>query len=227
MRERVKAGIVATPKREKRRFFAPVGWKGLFAGVAAAAVLLLVVGAQAFPEAVRFGSPSPALRTPYIARSEVTAYAKDGSSRLESTIYSHSYKGNEIVLMEEDPGDPLHQAIIGFHASIHKLLLQFVPNVVMPESSSRDAWFSGYVKAGCVDKSDVVIGHETVLTHETTVIQSVGNGWRWTGWLAPDLGCFALRTRNEEPVAGGGYRVTKQRDTVQVITRRADGSSLQ
>ena len=30
MRERVKAGIVATPKREKRRFFAPVGWKGLF-----------------------------------------------------------------------------------------------------------------------------------------------------------------------------------------------------
>ena len=228
LRERVQAGFFSRPKR---RWFPPVGWKGLFAGVATAAVLFLVVTAAAFPSVL--SSPSPALRPPYVAMSNVTEYAKDGSSRLESTVYSYSYKGNEIVRMEMDPDDRIHQAIINIHASMHLLLLRFVPNVVMPESSARDAWFSAYVKSGCVDKGDVVIGHEKVLTHETTVIQNTGmprarlgdgyDGWRWTGWLAPDLGCFPLRTRNEELVSGV-YRLTKERDTVGVMARGSDTS---
>lgn len=225
LRERVQAGYFARPKRERRRSFVPSGWRGLFAGVAAATVIFLVVCTQAFPEVL--GSPSPALRRTYLAMSNVTAYAKDGSSRPESLIYSYSYKGTEIVLMEEDQGDPIHQAIIGFHIGVHQLLLRYVPNLVMPESSAKDAWFSSYVKSGCVDKGDVVVGQETLLAHQTTVIQYVGDGWRWTAWRAPDLGCFALRTRNEEPLAGGGYRLTKERDTVRVLGRRADGSAWQ
>ena len=200
LRERVRAGFVAAPKR---RYFPSVGWKGLFAGFATAAIVFMVITAEAFPDVL--SSPSPALRRTYLAMSNVTAYAKDGSSRLESMIYSYSYKGTEIVVMEEEPDDPIHQAIINIHASMHLLLLRFAPNVVMPESSARDAWFSSYVKSGCVDKGDVVIGHEKVLGYETTVIQ---NSWR----------------RLESPVSGGGYRVTKQRDTVRVLGRRADGS---
>jgi hypothetical protein len=222
LQERVEAGHVAGPKR---RYFPSVGWKGLFAGVAAAAVLFLVVCTEAFPDVL--GSPSPALRPPYVAMSNVTAYAKDGSSRPESTVYSSSYKGTEIVLMEDDPGDPIHQAIMNIHLSVHRIMLQFVPNLVMPESAAKDAWFSAYVKSGCVDKGDVVIGHETLLAHQTTVIQNVGEGWRWTAWRSPDLGCFPLRTRNEEPVSGGIYRLTEQRDTVSVMTRRSDGRGWQ
>ena len=218
LRERVAAGFVAAPKR---RYFASIGWKGLFAGFATAVILFLVICTEAFPDVL--GSPSPALRPPYMAISNVTAYAKDGSSRLESTVYSSSYKGTEIVQTEKDPGDPIHEAIIDFHLGIHTLLLRYLPAIAMPESSARDAWFSSYVKADCVDKGDVVIDHETVLAHQTTVIQNVGDGWRWTAWRAPDLGCFALRTKNEEPLAGGGYRLTKQRDTVTVMTRRSDG----
>ncbi len=132
---------------------------------------------------------------------------------------SYGYKGTEIVLAQEEPGNPLYGAIVAFHVGVHNLLLQFVPNLVLPESAAKDAWFSAYVKSGCVDKGDVVIGHETLLAHETTVIQNVGNGWRWTAWRAPDLGCFALRTKNEEPLAGGGYLLTTQRDTVRVLIR--------
>jgi len=222
LRERVRAGFVPGPRR---RYFPSIGWKGLFAGFATAAILFVVVTAEAFPDVL--GTPSPALRSPYEAESKVTAYAKDGSSRLESTIFSHSYKGTEIVQAEFDEGVSLLGAIKAFHLGIHELLLRYVPNVVMPESSARDAWFSSYVKSGCVDKGDAVIGHERLLAYQTTVVQSIGDGWRWTGWLAPDLGCFALRTRNEEPLAGGGYRLAKQRDTVRVLTRRGDGGGWQ
>jgi len=41
--------------------------------------------------------------------------------------------------------------------------------------------------------------------------------------LAPDLGCFPLRTRNEELVSGV-YRLTKERDTVGVMARGSDTS---
>jgi hypothetical protein len=63
-----------------------------------------------------------------------------------------------------------------------------------------------------------------VLGYETTVIQNTGNGWRWTVSRAPELGCFPLRTKNEDALAGGGYRMFRQRDTVRVLTRRSDGS---
>jgi len=225
LRERVQAGFVAKPKRRERRYFPSIGWKGLFAGTAAAAVLFLVVCAQAFPDVL--GSPSPALRPPYVAMSKLTAYAKDGSSRLASTVYSYSYKGMEMVLMEDSPDDRIHQAIMNFHLSIHRIMLQFVPNLVMPESSAWDASFNSYVKAGCVNDGDAVIGHETLLSHQTTVIQHVRGGWRWTEWRAPDLGCFALRRRNEDSLVGGGYQLTDQRDTVSVMNRRSDGSGWQ
>jgi hypothetical protein len=226
LRERVSAAYQKTPKLHRRWRFMPVGWKGLFAGAAAAAVLFLLVCTQAFPDVL--GSPSPALRPPYVAESKVTAYAADGSSRLESTIMSHSYKGTEIVQLETDQGNPLLESIKAFHIGVHQFLLRYVPNLVMPESSARDAWFSSYVNAGCVDKGDVVIGHDKVLSYRTTVVQSVSpDGWRWTGWLAPDLGCFALKSKSEQPLPGGGFRIAKIRETVRVLVRRSDGNGWQ
>lgn len=219
LRERVRSGFVAGPKR-RRRYFPLIGWKGLFAGVAAATVLFLVVTAQAFPDFL--GMASPALRPPYMAISSVVRYATDGSSTHGPEIFSYNYKGTEIIEQENVQGNPFMGVVLAFHLGVHRMLLEFAPNLVMPESSARDVAFSAYLKAGCVNDGDVVIGHETLLAHQTTVIQHV-RGWRWTEWRAPDLGCFALRRRNEDLVAGGGYRLTEQRDTVRVLRRRADG----
>ena len=171
----------------------------LFGGDRTAADVFMVVTAEAFPDVL--GAASPVLRPPYVAMSNVTVLRGDVFFSGQSPALSiHSYKGNEIVRMEMDPDDRLHQAIINFHASMHLLFLRFVPGQRWSNRLRKDAWFSAYVKSGCVDKGDVVIGHEKVLGYETTVVQNTGlprarvgdgyDGWRWTGWLAPDLGAL-------------------------------------
>ncbi len=219
LRGRVRAGFVDAPKQ---RYFSSIGWKGLFAGFATAAIVFVVVTAEAFPDVL--GTASPVTRPPFVAMS-VVKY--DGSSLPRESLMSYSYKGTEIVIQEDQPGNPFMGAVYAFHIGVHQLFLRFAPNLVMPESSARDAAFSSYLKAGCVENGDEVIGHETLLAYQTTVIQHVRGGWRWTEWRAPDLGCFALRRRNEDSLAGGGYRLTNQRDTVRVLTRRGDGSGWQ
>jgi hypothetical protein len=180
--------------------------------------LFLVVIAQAFPQAL--GSSSPVLRFPYVVESNIVAYADDGSSRIDATLMSYSYKGAEIVIVESYPGNPLETWIIGFHNGIHYALLRYVPGLVMPESASKDAWFRAYVQAGCSDKGDNVIGQETILKHATTAVQHTDpDGWRGTVWRAPDLGCFALRRKTEAPARGGGFRVVSERNATRVLQR--------
>jgi len=220
LREKVRAGL-ALRKSPGKRWFTLPSWhigKGLFAGVAAGAALFLVVMAQAFPQS--FVSSSPVLGYPFYVRSNVTEYAADGSSRIGANLSSYSYKGTEIVFMETHPGNPLQEWIKTFHNGMHYVLLRWVPGLVMPESAAKDAWFSAYVQAACVGKGENAVGQETILKHATTAVQHVDpDGWRGTEWRAPDLGCFALRTRSEEPLPGGGYRVTRQRDALYVAWR--------
>jgi hypothetical protein len=219
-RDKVRAGLAAGLGRPVRRRFTWHSWhvgRGLFAGMAAGAALFLFVMAQAFPQSLV--SSSPVLGYPYLVRSNVISYSPDGSWRVESTRMSYSYKGSEIVMTESHPGNPLEDWLMGFHNGFHYVLLRYVPGLVMPESAARDAWFSAYVQAGCVDKGENVVGHETILKHETTAVQHIDpDGWRGTVWRAPDLGCFALETKSEEPVPGG-YRVTRQRGAVMVFIR--------
>jgi len=221
-RKNVRTGFAAM-KTPPRRWFSWPSWeggKGLFAGLAAGAVVFLVVISQAFPQALNLSSSSPMERFPYFVNSNVVAYANDGSSRLDATLVSYSYKGSEIVLMETHPGNPAQEFFKSVHIGIHNVLLRYVPGLVMPESAAKDAWFNSYVQSGCVDKGDIVVGHETILKHATTAVQQNDpDGSRWTAWRAPDLGCFAMRTRSEVPLTGGGYRVTRQRDATLVAYR--------
>jgi hypothetical protein len=223
LREKVRAGLALGRGRKRigERFAWPT-WhvgKGLFAGMAAGAVVFLFVIAQAFPQAMGMSVPSPVLGYPYLVRSNVIAYAPDGSWRVEATLFSYSYKGSEIVVTETHPGNPLEDWLMGFHNGIHYALLRYMPGLVVPESAAKDAWFSAYVQAGCVDKGENAVGHETIRKHETTVVQHIDpDGWRGTVWRAPDLGCFALETKSEEPVAGG-YRLVRQRGAVMVFVR--------
>lgn len=230
LREKVRAGFGALRERPRKRWFAWPSWhigKGLLAGMAAAGVFFLVVIAQAFPQSFGFGGASPALGFPYFVQSQVTVYAEDGSSRIDAIVRSYSYKGMEIVLDEKHPDNPIQEFIKNFHNGVHYTLLRYVPGLVLPESSAKDAWFGAYVKSGCVDKGDVAVGHETILGHATTLIQQTYPDGRWTAWRAPDLGCFTLRTRMEEPLPVGGYRVTRQRDALGVFDRTGHAWQLQ
>lgn len=184
LRDKVLAGL-AGREQTRRRWFAWPSWhvgKGLFAGMAAGAVVFLFVIAQAFPQMLV--PSSPVLRYPYVVESNVTRYANDGSSRIDANLYSSSYKGTEIVVTESHPGMPLLNWITGFHNGLHYVALRLVPGLVMPESAAKDAWFSTYVQAGCVDKGETVIGQETILKHPTTVVQQMDNDWRETVWRA-------------------------------------------
>jgi hypothetical protein len=221
LRDRVRAGFESWRNQPRRRRFAWPSWhvgKGLFAGIAAAAVLFVVVMAQAFPQSFGLGPPSPALQPPYVVVSNVFAYESDGSSRIDAQIRSTSYKGMEIVLDEKHPDNPIEEFLKNFHNGMHLTLLRYVPGVVLPESSARDARFSSYVQSGCVEQGEVLIGHDTILGHATNVLQrTYPNGGRWTVWKAPDMGCFGLRSKSEEPAAGGTLRLARERDAVQVL----------
>jgi hypothetical protein len=232
LRESVRARFATLNERPPKKgrawlaWFAPSATKGLLAGAAAGAVVFLAVIGQAFPQSFGLGSPSPALRSGYAVISNVVVYARDGSSRIEANVISHNYKGTEIVIAESDPGNTVTGFIKSVHTGVHYLLLRYVPNLVLPESSERDAWFSAYVQSGCVDKGEIQVGQETILDHATNVLQQTyPDGSRWTAWRAPDLGCFALRWKSEEPIPGGGLRLVRQRDAEKVLGRpRSQGS---
>jgi hypothetical protein len=220
LRENVRAGFVAAKTKPRRRFAWP-SWhvgKGLFAGLAAAALCLVAIS-QAFPQALNLSSSSP-VAFPYVVISSVVAYADDGSSRPDANIISSSYKGTEIVISETHPGNPWQEWIKGFHNSVHYFLLRYVPGLVLPESAAKDAWFNSYVQSGCVGSGQTPVGHDTILGHATTALQHIDpDGWRGTEWRAPDLGCFALRRKSEAPDPGGGYRLVAERDAQKVLQR--------
>jgi len=60
-------------------------------------------------------------------------------------------------------------------------------------------------------------GRETLLNHPATALQHPTlNGWRTTMWMAPDLGCFALRITTEEKRPDGTYRLVSEKRALKV-----------
>jgi hypothetical protein len=88
-------------------------------------------------------------------------------------------------------------------------------------------WFWWKAAAGaaapCVDGS--VVGRETILGYPTTAVErSVSNpratqerpAARMTLWMAPDLGCFALRIRTEEQGPDGTFHLVSGKQALKV-----------
>jgi hypothetical protein len=61
-----------------------------------------------------------------------------------------------------------------------------------------------------------VVGSETILNHPTTAVQLPMRPNRMTLWLAPDLGCFALRITSETMRSDGSFRVWQMKQAVKV-----------
>jgi hypothetical protein len=69
---------------------------------------------------------------------------------------------------------------------------------------------------GCVDGP--VVDRETILGYPTAAIQLPldGNRMRRTVWMAPALGCFALKVTTERQTADGSFRLVSGKQAVKV-----------
>lgn len=195
LRERVHA---MQPRR--RRFTLP-SWhlgKGLFAGVAAGAVMCLFGISVAFPQAF---SPS-SVRFNLI--SEYRVYNDDGSVTVREQRASTAVHGREIILERHVPDDAFMTAHMQFFDMIHRL---FGIGAEAPASMSGD----------CSVPDASVAGHESLLGYRTTVLQYPD---RYREWRSPDLDCIVMKWVIEKPGAHGELRITSERRPLTVRMNR-------
>ena len=179
-----------------RRFAWP-SWhlsKGLFAGVAAGAVMCLFGIGVAFPQVfARSG-----VRFDLISESGV--YSDDGSFTVREERVSTAVHGKEIILKRNIPNNVPMSLHMRFFDMIHRWLGMDQPG---PESITSD----------CVVPDATVIGHETVIGYQTTVLRYPDH---YREWRAPDLDCITMKWVVEKPTANGGFRITSERRPLTV-----------
>lgn len=74
---------------------------------------------------------------------------------------------------------------------------------------------SDLLRAGCANGP--VVGRETILNHPTTAVErSLIDSFRVTLWMAPDLGCFALRITSEELRPDGIFHIVTVKQALKV-----------
>jgi hypothetical protein len=214
LRERVRSGYATKPNRDRRRFFAPVGWKGLFAGFATAAILFMFVITAAFPQSL--GLFSGGFRIPYLVESEQIRYRADGSENVFH-VTSFMHGADQFVLKVTNPGNPFMSMVQEIASPVHSFLLQVAPSTILRKQSSDDiARHRALVNNGCVRPGGSAIGQEKILGHVTTVVSGGGTQERVTQWMAPDLGCFTLRLIVETPQPDGSFRLSLKSYAVKV-----------
>jgi len=219
--------------------FARRALKGLLAVsvVVLAAFVLVVI--QAVAQSLR--SVSPPIQAPYVVDSEFVRYADDGSREVEMRTTSYSQHGNEVLLSRTLPGNPIGTAIA--RAWDSGLLHIFTHPRLSPEMAERvraaradpnhitlytgcdrpTCWITshygfggiGDARTGCAQVG--VVGRETILNYPTVAAQrALGDSKRMTLWMAPDLGCFALRMTLEERAPGGTFRLVSGKQALKV-----------
>jgi hypothetical protein len=72
----------------------------------------------------------------------------------------------------------------------------------------------GFGTTACMEGT--VVGSETILNHPTTAVQLPMRPNRMTLWLAPDMGCFALRITSETMRPDGSFHVWQMKQAVKV-----------
>jgi hypothetical protein len=227
LRARVRAGF---PARTHRK----ISWRGSFvaAAILAGAAFFLIL-TQAFPQ-----STAP---VPWTVDSEFLRYADDGSSSIE--MYSTSYQTdtNEILLSRSMPGNPFKTAmaraadgVIPIH---NRLMRRFMVDPRMLEAVRKASPHTigfitgcdsdtcllldhfGYARApagtGCIEGE--IVDRATILNYPT---EAVRERWtehgRMTLWMAPALGCFALKITQEEERPDGTFHLVSAKQALKV-----------
>jgi hypothetical protein len=219
LRADVRVGFHARP--ERRKF--PVV-RVLIAAVSIGVFLLAVT--LALPQTLSLVSPP--VRPPYIVDSDVVRYANDGTSSVEVHVVSYNNNGSEIVLYEVAPSF-LTAIRVGLEAAGSVVGRLTLPFVVSPEQlrslRSTALVTSGFehyrlgsaaalLNTGCV--IGTVVDRETILAYPTVAVRQFDGGRRTTLWMAPDLGCFALRITTEERRPDGTFRLVRKKQAAKV-----------
>jgi hypothetical protein len=224
LRERVRAGFRERAIRAMavipRVRFPRLRFAFGFAGLAAA----LLLATAAFPQVARLLSSEP---IPYSVDSEFVMFPVDREPRAYMTATSYSRDGKEVVLTWSMPDHPF---VTPIHRTLGALIALFHGS---PEDASEATATLGcghacfgldsaslgpaaqLLRNGC--ETGTVVGRETILGHATVGVQRpLGNGGRGTFWLAPDLGCYSLRTTVEWSVREGQYVRTREKRAVRI-----------
>jgi hypothetical protein len=226
LRGRVRAGFPAPPRHAFR-------WrKGFIAATVLAAAAILLIATQA--------SPQPAAPIPWTVDSEFIRYADDGSSSIEMYSTSYQSNANEILLSRSIPGNqfktalawtadvliPIHNRVIG-RLVVGRQRLEEIQRA----NARKVEFISGcgphpgclvlehyaYAKraGGCIEGE--VVERATILNYPTEAIRE-----RWTEhgrmtiWMAPALGCFALKVAQEEERPDGTFRPLTAKQALRV-----------
>ena len=221
LRRRVQAGLYKP--RPWYSALGGVGWKGMFAGLAAGAAMFLVVVGVASPQSIgRLSAPIP-----YTVDLEYISHNEDGSSVVTEHATTFLRDGHEWILTASFPNSALQTAHLQFASSLHLMLYSlartFMDTGAVQAIENANAQ---RIQRGCMwwgDKAshDKLIGHEAILNHETSIIQSTEGDWRDTKWLAPDLGCMTLKTADEQLGSDGRYRLKFERRPLKVNINRS------
>jgi len=190
-------GRIRGIKPQKRRFAWPA-WhlsKGLFAGVAAGAVMCLFGISVAFPQVFAPSSPR------FNLISESGVYSGDGSFTVRETRASTAVHGREIILQRSMPDNLFMSMHMQFFDMIHRW---FGASDESPSSMSSD----------CSMPGTAVTGHATLLGYQTTILQypeDKSDGSRYTEWRSPSLDCITMKWTVEKPALNGQLRITSER----------------
>ncbi len=218
-----------------RRALAAIGhglWRHRLAEVGVVAIGFFAMQFQSV------GSPPAAV--PWTVDSEFVSYGLDGSRTVEMISTSYEANSSEVLVSRAVPGNVFLTAL-GRVADAAlpawgRLITPFVVDPAMVEKRRRAQLATvgfltgcnagctvlehyGFVRTaggtGCIEGS--IAGRETILGHATEAVQRrwMEHG-RMTLWMAPDLGCFALRVTHEEPRADGSFRMVKAKQAVRV-----------
>jgi hypothetical protein len=179
--------------------------KALPAGAILGIGALLLVVTQALPR-----TPSP----PYTVDSEFIRYSDDHSPVILSVSTSYNdTSGREIVLSRSIPSHHFGTAIGHMIDAVWYLWSQLTPPpVVNRDQLERTA---ALIRAGCADGA--VVGRETILNYPTTAVERrAGDRRRMTLWMAPGLGCFALRITTEAQRPDGTFHLVTVKQALKV-----------
>jgi hypothetical protein len=204
-RARLKSAAVRRPLRQWIPVFGPRA-----AAIAALGVFLLVL-TKAAP--VVLSASAGAQNARLIVETENSYYAEDGSSSVN--IYSASYdkEGKEIPLSRSVPNDRLGTLVVQAGDLLGILHLALIQQLHIPFEHHSDD-FSVLVPAGCAIEP---VARETIVNYPTVAISRTrGDGRRQTVWMAPDLGCFALKYTSEDKQPDGTFRLVQRKEALKV-----------
>ena len=249
LRENVRAGFAANlqqrPLRDRRPRWV-TKWprsarKGMFAGAAVGAGLLLLIVTQALPQ------PLPPENIPYTVDSEFLRYADDGSPSVEMYLTSYTNQnGAEALVSRSLPNHPfgtaLGRTLDATLPAWQRLILPLTVTSAELEKIKKSRPPSIGFITGCADWTclllnryffrkpaigggnecveGTVVGRETILNYPTTAVELRGwDGSKTTLWMAPELGCFALKITSEDQRPDGSFHLEKAKQALKITLK--------